>query len=423
MIPLGTIAQINDTTATSGYIDETDIAKVIRGKNSKKKTTGMPEKGKLMAFGAPVFGSNPSLGTFYGLGGTGAIYFGEPATTNISNFTVSLQFTTKNQFIGALKGTVMTSDNLWEMLIDAKYSIFSENTYGLGSDYNQPIQEGWNWGGTQAEGIAGAQPLSYQYIRFHYTALREMTSHLYFGIGVHIDYHYKITDDSLNLEAEVPVITSHYAYNTLMGYDQGEYASIGTSINAIYDSRDHTVNPYKGAFLQATYRVNSEWLGSTQNHQQLYLETRVYKSLSKKMPRHLIAFWGIGQFTTDGNVPYLDLPANAGDMRNRIGRGYVASRFRGDNWVTAETEYRFPITRNGLLGGVLFANATTTSRPEFTLGEETFEKLKLFEAIRPGYGYGLRLMLTRAGRLNLGMDMAYGQNGSKGFYFSVGETF
>ncbi len=405
------------------YIDKTDIVKVIRGEKSKKKDTGVPKKGKLMAFAAPIFGSNPSLGTFYGLGGTGAIYLGEPSNTNISNFTVSVQFTTKDQFISALKGTLMTSENAWEMLIDFKYSIFSENTYGLGSDYNQPIKEGWNMGGTQATGVAGAQPLSYNYLRLHYSALRETADHLYFGLGIHLDSHINIVDDSLNLEAPVPVITSHYAFNTLYGYDAKSYSSVGTSLNAIYDSRDHTVNPYKGVFAQVSYRVNSKWLGSSQNYQQLYLETRAYKSLSKKMPRHLIAFWGIGQFTTKNTAPYLDLPASGGDMRNRIGRGYVASRFRGKDWITAEAEYRFPITKNGLLGGVLFANATTTSRQGFEIDGKVYDELKLFDAIRPAAGYGLRLMLTRAGRLNLGMDMAYGQNGSKGFYFAVGETF
>jgi len=423
-LPVNTVAQESKHADTSFvYTDKSDLGKVIRGKNSKKKSSGIPERGKLMAFAAPAFGSNPTLGTFYGLGGTGAIFLGNPSNTNISNFTASVLFTTKNQFISALKGTVLTSENLWEMLIDMKYSIFSENTFGLGSDYNQPIKEGWNIGGTPTSGVKGAQPLGYNYLRVHYTALRETANHLYFGVGIHIDSHFKISDDSLNLEADIPVITSHYAYSTISGYDTDNYTSVGTSINAIYDSRDHTVNPYKGAFIQASYRTNSEWLGSSQNYQQLYLETRLYKSLSKKMPRHLIGFWGIGQFSTNNTAPYLDLPASGGDMRNRIGRGFPAGRFRGNDWVTAEAEYRFPITRNGLIGGILFANATSTSRDAFELGENSFDELKLFESIIPAGGYGLRIMLNRTGRLNLGMDMAYGQNGAKGFYFSVGETF
>ena len=139
--------------------------------------------------------------------------------------------------------------------------------------------------------------------------------------------------------------------------------------------------------------------------------------------RHVLGFWGIGQFNFDGHAPYMHLPSSANDTRNRIGRGYVAGRFRGPSWVTGEAEWRFPLTKNGLIGGVLFGNATTVSRDEITIGDETIEKLNLFEAVRPAGGVGLRVLLNRTGRLNLGLDMAWGDNGAKGFYFVVGETF
>ena len=118
----------------------------------------------------------------------------------------------------------------------------------------------------------------------------------------------------------------------------------------------------------------------------------------------------------------MHLPASSYDMRNRI-RGYVTGRFRGHSWITAETEYRFPITKNGLFGGVLFGSITTTSRNAITFGTESLDRLNLVEATRPAGGFGARMMLNRTGRLNLGMDMAFGQNGSNGFYFLVGETF
>ena len=110
-------------------------------------------------------------------------------------------------------------------------------------------------------------------------------------------------------------------------------------------------------------------------------------------------------------------------MYNRTGRGYIQGRIRGENMWYGETEYRFPISKSGLLSGVAFGSATTTSRDEMTIGTEYIEKLRLFEGIRPAGGAGLRLLLERAGRLNLGMDFAIGQNGSKGFYLVVGETF
>lgn len=417
-------AQIDASISTPQYVDVTDMRLVIRGKNSKKEPdSGIPEKGKLMLFVVPAVGSNPSLGAFYGIGATGAMFLGDPATTSISNLSSSILFTTKSQFVASLRGIIMTPRNDWEMLVDFKYSLFSENTYGLGSDNNQGIKESWNWGGVQSAGISGAQPMTFNQVKIYYTALKEVHKNIYVGIGYHLDYHYKIEDTSLDTAAAEPVFTSHYAYSEKYGFNPEHYVTSGTSINFVYDNRDHTVNTYKGAFLQIAFRTNPKFLGSDKESKQLYMEARVFKSLSKERSRHVLGFWGIAHVVTSGDVPYLHLPANAYDMRNRIGRGYIAGRFRGPGWVTAETEYRFPITKNGLLGGVLFTSITTTSRDAMTIGDESMTKLNLFEAMRPAGGLGARLMLNRTGRLNLTMDMAFGQNGAKGFYLAVGETF
>ncbi len=414
-----------DSTAHQDYYDKTDLRKVIGGKKKANEATPLPEQGKLMSFIVPAVGSNPSLGAFYGLAATGAMFVGDPETTNISSLSASALFTTKNQFIASLKGTIMTSGNSWEILTDIRYSDFSESTYGLGTDYNQIVKEDWVVGGAETSGIPGAQPMTFSNARFHITPMKAVTENLYVGIGYHFDTHYNIQDLSLDLTAANPVITSHYYYSKAMGFSTSNYVTTGTSINVVYDSRDHVVSPYRGSFLHLSYRTNSEFLGSAANSQVLYAEVRHYIPLSKKMPRHVLGFWGIAQISTTGKLPYLDLPASGYDMRNRIGRGYVAARFRGPGWVTLESEYRFPLTQNGLFGGVLFANVTTTSRAAFNdqVSGVTSPPLTLFDALRPAAGFGARISLNRTGRLNIAMDMAFGQNGSKGFYFAVGETF
>jgi hypothetical protein len=405
------------------YFDLTDLSTIIRGGKNDADSTPTPKKNKLILFVVPILGANPSLGTFYGVGGTGAMYLGDPKTTSISNMNASILFTTQDQTVATVKGVIMTTENKWEMLIDLKFSYFSENTYGLGSDYNQPVKDSWNIGGINTTGVEGSQPLTFKYVKVHYTALREVQDNFYVGIGYHYDYHFDIEDPTLDLAAPEPIVSSHYAYSTDHGFNPEEYSMAGTSLNFVYDSRDHTLNAYKGAFFQLGYRVNARFLGGNNDAQQLYVESRIYRAVSKKFPRHLIGFWGIGHFRTNGSLPYLDLPASSYDMRNRIGRGYVAGRFRGPGWVTAETEYRFPLMRSGLLGGVLFTSITTTSRDQMVVGTETIPRLNIFEAVRPAGGFGLRLMLDRTGRLNLAADMAFGENGSKGFYFAVGETF
>lgn len=178
-----------------------DLKMVIKGKEKSKNDSGLPTEDKLMWFAVPIVGSNPTLGFFYGLGGTGSIYLGDPKTTNISSANVSFQYTTNNQFISSIKGTIMTPNNSWELLVDLRYSIFSENTYGLGSDYNQPINEDWNIGGIEITGINGAQPLESNQVRVHFTALKAITKRIFVGAGYHLDYHYNIDDLSLDLNA------------------------------------------------------------------------------------------------------------------------------------------------------------------------------------------------------------------------------
>ena len=122
-----------------------------------------------------------------------------------------------------------------------------------------------------------------------------------------------------------------------------------------------------------------------------------------------------GDVVTGGVPPYLDLPATGMDLYARSGRGYPQGRFRGESLLYGEAEYRWTLTRNGLLGMVAFLN-TQTLRSKQT-GE------KLFDSFAPGAGVGARVMLNKRSKTNLCFDVGRGKNGSKGVYFAVQEAF
>jgi hypothetical protein len=63
---------------------------------------------------------------------------------------------------------------------------------------------------------------------------------------------------------------------------------------------------------------------------------------------------------------------------------------------------------------VAFINATTANNPT--------QQLSLFQSIKPGYGFGLRILMDKATRTNLALDWGFG-NKSSGFYLAVSETF
>jgi hypothetical protein len=68
---------------------------------------------------------------------------------------------------------------------------------------------------------------------------------------------------------------------------------------------------------------------------------------------------------------------------------------------------------NGLLGGVLFANAQSFSDPN--TGQYNY--------IQPGWGGGIRISLNKFSRTNLCIDYGWGLHGSGGFFVNLGEVF
>lgn len=78
-----------------------------------------------------------------------------------------------------------------------------------------------------------------------------------------------------------------------------------------------------------------------------------------------------------------------------------------------ETEYRFKVTRNGLLGMVVFANAQSYKQ-QLTSGPQV---------VAVAAGAGLRLKLNKFSGANLCIDYGIGQNGSRGFFVNLGEVF
>ena len=86
-------------------------------------------------------------------------------------------------------------------------------------------------------------------------------------------------------------------------------------------------------------------------------------------------------------------------------------------------EWRFRILNNGLLGGVVFLNAETFSRPAVHMkGVIDLDGESLFNSIKPAGGFGLRVLTNPASRINLRLDFGFGVD-SFGFYMGAGEAF
>lgn len=362
----------------------------------------------------PVLGSSPATGFQFGAVGQAAWFMGTPETTRISQTSANLTYTAKNQFLITVKSNVMANGDDWIFTGDWRYYLYSQPTYGLGT--NAPgVDTGteFNIQGYDVDPHQGMEPMEFSWLRLHETVFKEIKKNVYLGIGYHLDSYSSIIDQNLNVATGA--LTNHYVYSIKNQFNPKQYTLSGMSANFVYDSRDNQINPYKGIYANIQYRYNPEFMGSAQTSSLTYLELRAYKSLSVKHPRHLIAGWVYANFVSSGRVPYLDLPAANYDTRNRSARGYVQGRYRGENLVYSEIEYRFPISGcSSILGGVLFVNAITTS--------DLANKTQIFDYTKPGYGFGLRIKVDKMSRTNVSVDMGFGDH-SSGIYFGATEVF
>lgn len=383
----------------------------------KKRPSPPDTTRKKSIFILPYISTSPTLGFLVGVGGTVSWYVGKTITTKQSAASFSAELTTKEQKLFQFKSNVYTDKNKFFAQGDWRYYIYSLPTFGLGTGRNNPVPA---IPGYPADSSLNGDwntefQVKYRWLKIHEIISYNIGKNLYAGVGIHFDYHYDIEDEQLNLDSTVPQITPHYAYSTLHNFNPSQYRSSGFSMNFVYDTRDNLINAYKGYYVNVNFRWNSTLIGSDQDATQLYAEFRTYVNLEKKLPRHLIAFWMYGGYQLSGNVPYFDLWATGFDQMNSSGRGYLQGRWRGENLMYGEVEYRFPISRcTQILGGVLFLNASTASSKD--------ADVPLFGYIRPAGGAGLRIMVAKENRTNLAIDFTVGEK-SSGIYFSAMEAF
>ena len=401
------------------YHDETDLFIAV-GLAEKKQEE--PKAFEPLLAVLPAFAYNPTVGFLFGAVGLFGMYLGDPETTTISNVQAMVLYTTKNQFITQIFSTVLTENNTWEFQGDWRFMIFNQDTFGLGTGHS-PVSQGFtlNGIGTTAA-VEGAQHMDMNLLRFRQNALRQVWGALYLGPGLSFDRYYGIVDQRLDLSASPPVVTSHYAYSAVEGFGPKAYNTSGLSLNVLYDTRDSTINAYRGVYASLSYQWNPTWFGSAKDSTFASAELRTYVGLDPNVARNVLAFWLVVQGQLSGHLPYLALPSIGWDARNRTGRGWVQGRFRGTSEVYAEAEWRFRITNNGPLGGVVFANLSTFTRPPVSIPGYSEPGESLFEHPKVAGGVGLRIMQNRQSRTNITLDLTVADK-TFGFYFGAGEAF
>ncbi len=334
----------------------------------------------------PIIEYTLSTGFTGGVAASGAFSTSKNISTKISSVLFAAKYTQKKQFLVPIQTSVWLPGNKLCFNGDWRFLKYPQDTYGFGGYTTQK----------------DVSTVSYNYIRFYETALHKVSTNLYAGIGYQLDHHSNITQSGINAGR----VTDFTKY----GFTKTSTSS-GVSVSLNYDTRKSSINPEGGSFyLNMLFLQNITALGSSSNYNSILLDVRKYFQLSHNL---ILALWTYNVITLSGNPPYLDLPGTGSDTYSNVGRGYELGRFIGKKMVYAEAELRFGITKNGLLGGVVFTNAQS-------LSELKTNQLKV---ISPAIGLGLRIKFNKFSNTNTAIDYGIGKGGSRGFAGNLGEVF
>jgi len=182
--------------------------------------------------------------------------------------------------------------------------------------------------------------------------------------------------------------------------------SFGVGWVSRWDRRNSNMTPTQNHYVELSFLGNPAWLGSTYSYTAYQLDARKYLDLSGD-GRSVLAFQGLAKLIS-GRAPFHEMSTLGGD---RINRGYYSGRYRDQNSVQLQTEYRRNII--GCLGLTAFAatGEVWNQFSDFSLSNYKWTA-----------GGGLRFNLNKDDPTNIRIDYGFGKNTS-GFYLQFGEAF
>lgn len=203
--------------------------------------------------------------------------------------------------------------------------------------------------------------------------------------------------------SHVAAVGMRQAAEEYIGSRRRNFNTAGLGVALSYDSRDYTVNAYRGAYLSAEYIVRPDVLGNVRSTLwQVTLIADWYRALWRDC---IMAVDLYGEFH-NAATPWLLRAEVGNDWRMR---GYYRGRFNGDNLLTAQVELRQRIWNR--LGCTVWAGAGNVFSHD-----DPFAWSKTL----PNYGAGLRWEFKR--RSNLRVDWGMGRK-SNSFVLSINEAF
>jgi len=328
----------------------------------------------------PYLFYTPETELAFGVGGIITFYTSEYALLRPSKITLSGYYSTKSQYKITLSPQVYLARNNLFFSANLDYGYYVDKFWGIGSatpdiDSEEYISSGWG-----IELNLQAPPL-FKFIG------NTKTGFIY-------DYFNNTIED----KKTNPYLNS----GEVSGSEGGISAGLG--LTWVWDTRDHIFYPGKGGYHQVKTIFYQKAFGGSFNFNRFEVDLRQYVAIQQK---NVLAFQAFASFVR-GNPPFYELSTLGGQ---RTMRGYYQGRYRDQNYLAGQAEYRRHLWRR--FGFVAFAGLGDV---ENETGDFRIKSAK-FSA-----GFGLRFLFNQAEKVNIRADFGFGKNTS-GVYFGVEEAF
>ncbi|GAB4406959.1 MAG: BamA/TamA family outer membrane protein [Bacteroidia bacterium] len=185
--------------------------------------------------------------------------------------------------------------------------------------------------------------------------------------------------------------------------------NLGLGLGLVYDNRKNVLNTRKGSFAELALLNYSPAWGSDWRFRSWNIDLRHFIP-TRSDQTQVLALQVLGQFV-QGDAPFNQLALLGGEQ---MMRGYYTGRYRDNNYLAVQAEYRFlPFPFSRRLGAAAFlAMGSVAPRVgDFSLGDT-----------RAAGGVGLRFLLFPPKDIYVRLDMGLTREGP-GFYFYTGEAF
>ncbi len=329
----------------------------------------------------PALGSSPETGFMFGAVVVPQFKFdGIHEKTRSSSILFSGIYTTKNQILLSILPDIIFKEESWVLNGNYFVNYFPESYWGVG-----PFT-------TNSE----ESTVLYTQTNLEQRILRKVGPGLFTGPYLRWSRLYNVRFENMQGESIPRPIVN--------GNDGGTSAGVGWAVR--WDRRDSNMTPTNHHYIEFSFLGYPSWLGTTDSYTAFELDGRKYVDV-KNNGKSVLAFQGLLQLHS-GNPPFNDLATLGGD---RINRGYYGGRYRDQNSLQVQAEFRQHVV--GRFGATVFtATGEVWNR---------FEDFSL-QNYKWTAGAGLRFNLNKEDPTNIRIDYGFGKNTS-GFYLQFGEAF